>query len=66
MVCLGSIQGTGFSCRSLLSLTAPPLGLCPALGKGAFMHRFGRELASVFRHVTKHRGERLWAFPRGG
>jgi hypothetical protein len=27
------------------------------------MRRFGRELAFVFRNVTKDRGERLLAFP---
>jgi hypothetical protein len=44
---------------------APPLVCVLRRARGVFMHLFGRELASVFHHVTKHRGERLWAFPGG-
>ena len=36
-----------------------PLDLGLALGKRVFIHRFGREFASVIRCVTKDRGERL-------
>jgi hypothetical protein len=63
----GTIHGSGVSLSPLLSLTPPWLAWCtgggdPCASLSTLISKIaecGRELAPVFRYVTKDRGERL-------